>query len=261
MWFVAGAMTKTKFARRAFLLYRRGKGVKIMDIMIKDDIVREIMQTDNMNECNKKAFMYRLVKKVADWTLAFLGLVVLSPIMLLAALAIIIEDGGPIFYTQIRIGKNKKEFKIYKFRSMRKDAEELHEQMKKEYGSDEVSFKLSDKEDPRILKVGYYLRKFNIDELPQLINILKGDMSLVGPRPLPKYEFLETEEKYGALYDARYSVNQGLTCIWQISNRSKVSFEERMKMDCDYSKISNIKIDISLIIRTFFYVITGKGEY
>ncbi|MGN0402828.1 MAG: sugar transferase [Acetatifactor sp.] len=196
-----------------------------------------------------------------DVILSFLGLVILSPVILVAAIMILLEDGGPIFYTQIRIGKNKKEFRMYKLRSMKRNAEEIHEQMKREFGQTEVSFKLSDKEDPRVLKSGYYLRKFSIDELPQLVNIIKGDMSLVGPRPLPKYEFLDTEKEYGNKYDKRYSVDQGLTCYWQIAGRADISYEKRMEMDCQYADKAGLVNDIKLIFKTAIYAVLGKGEY
>lgn len=209
----------------------------------------------------KQNSLYLSAKRCTDFVLSCLGLVLLSPIFLLAAILILMEDGTPVFYTQIRIGKNKKEFKMYKFRSMKRNAEELHEQMKKESGQQEVSFKLSDKEDPRVLKTGYYLRKFSIDELPQLINIIKGDMSLVGPRPLPKYEFLDTERIYGGIYDKKYTVDQGLTCYWQVSGRADISYERRMEMDCQYAEEAGFLKDIKLIIKTAIFVVLGKGEY
>ena len=134
---------------------------------------------------NPKSIFYIGVKRFFDVVLSLCGLVLLSPVLLIAALLIFIEDGRPIIYVQTRVGKDKRRFQMYKFRSMKRNADQLHEQMKLAAGEKEVSFKLSDREYPRILKTGYYLRKFSIDELPQLINILKGDMSLVGPRPLP----------------------------------------------------------------------------
>ena len=174
--------------------------------------------------------LYRSLKRMSDIVISFSGLIVLLPVFLVTAAAIIMEDGAPVFYAQKRIGRNEKEFKIYKFRSMYKNAEEIHETLRKEYGCEEISFKL--KEDPRITKVGKIIRKFNIDELPQLINILKGDMSLVGPRPLPVYEYEEERRQYGKRYIERYSVPQGLTCIWQISNRASVDFEEIGRASC-----------------------------
>ena len=203
--------------------------------------------------------LYRSLKRMSDIVISFSGLIVLLPVFLVTAAAIIMEDGAPVFYAQKRIGRNEKEFKIYKFRSMYKNAEEIHETLRKEYGCEEVSFKL--KEDPRITKVGKIIRKFNIDELPQLINILKGDMSLVGPRPLPVYEYEEERRQYGNRYIERYSVPQGLTCIWQISNRASVDFEERMQMDVEYARRKGFWMDAKLIVKTFLFTVVGKAEY
>lgn len=183
----------------------------------------------------------------------------LSPVLLVTMAAILIEDGAPVFYKQKRIGKNKREFYIYKFRSMRKDAEQIHEQMRRQYGCTAVSFKLKD--DPRVTKVGKFIRKTNIDELPQLLNIIKGDMSIVGPRPLPDYEFLDEQKEYLGKYDMRYTVPQGLTCYWQVSNRADVEFEQRMAMDVAYAKECSAATDIKLIVRTAIYTITGKAGY
>lgn len=204
---------------------------------------------------------YLFWKRFLDIVLSVLAFVPLLIISIPVAIAILIEDGYPIFYTQTRVGKDKKEFTLYKFRSMKKNAEEIHEQMKLEYGVDEVSFKLKDEDDPRVLKVGHVIRKFNIDELPQLINIIKGDMSLVGPRPLPKYEADDTDQFYGNKYDLRYRVPQGLTCYWQVADRANVTYEDRMEMDCKYAKEANLRIDVKLVVQTARYAVVGKAEY
>ena len=211
--------------------------------------------------CNSQKRYYIVIKRLFDVSMSAVALIVLSPIFLLACVLIAISDGFPLFFNATRIGKDKKEFVMYKFRTMRKGSDLIHEKMKKEYGNEEVSFKLKDSEDPRIIKFGYFLRKFGIDELPQLINIIKGDMSIVGPRPLPDYEARETAEKYGEQYDKRYQVPQGLTCIWQAYARGDCPYEERMEMDCKYAEIASVKKDISLIWDTFLVVICGKNEY
>lgn len=202
---------------------------------------------------------YRVLKRIFDIIFSLIALVVLSPILIAAIIAIKTEDHGPAFFTQKRVGAGKRAFKMYKFRSMKLNAAEIHEQMKKEYGCDDISFKL--KEDPRVTKVGNIIRKTNIDELPQLVNILIGDMSFVGPRPLPDYEFMEEQEAFNGKYDARYEVPQGLTCIWQISNRSEPSFADRMRMDVEYAEKCGIKMDIKLFFQTFLFFLVGRASY
>lgn len=211
------------------------------------------------NDSSERKILYRAIKRMSDIVIAFAGLIVLLPVFVLTALAILLEDGGPVFYSQKRIGKHEKEFTIYKFRSMSKNAEKIHETLRREYECHEVSFKL--KEDPRVTRVGKTIRKFNIDELPQFINILKGDMSLVGPRPLPVYEYREEKKQYGNTYAERYTVEQGLTCIWQISDRASVDFEDRMQMDVEYARKSGILQDLQLVVKTILFTLTGKAEY
>jgi len=198
-----------------------------------------------------------------DIVCSVIALVLLSPVFLATALAIVIEDGGPVIYKQKRVKKGKKDFYIYKFRSMYRDAEKIHDRMKEESGTTDISFKMGDKEDPRITKVGRFIRKTNIDELPQLLNIIAGDMSIVGPRPLARYEFEDEQQKYEGLYDERYDVPQGLTCYWQtnFSKRGEISFDERMQMDADYARDANFWIDIKLIVKTAVYTIAGKAGY
>lgn len=207
----------------------------------------------------QKPIMYRLSKRAVDVAAAGMGIILLSPVFLLTMIAILVEDGAGFIYTQDRIGKDGKVFKIYKFRSMRKDADKIHEVLREKYENTEVSFKLQ--EDPRVTKTGRIIRKFNIDELPQLFNILAGDMSFVGPRPLPVYEYEEEKKRYGEKYIQRYSVPQGLTCYWQISDRAKQSFETRMQQDVDYVENCSMMEDMKLIIKTFFFTICGKAEY
>lgn len=221
--------------------------------------VERIAEYNDVLDYSKKPLGYRFIKRVFDVVASCLGLIVLSPVFLITSLAILAEDGGPVFYTQIRIGKDCKAFKMYKFRSMIKNAEQLHEELREKEKNVEISFKL--KNDPRITKVGYIIRKFNIDELPQLMNILMGSMSIVGPRPLPYYEFEEEQRQFGNKYSERYSVPQGLTCYWQIANRSEVDFDTRMQMDVDYARECSWVRDISLIIRTFVYTVLGKAGY
>lgn len=222
---------------------------KKMDIHLNESTEIKVMQNP----------VYAVCKRIFDVVMSLFALIVLSPVFLITAVAIYLEDKGDIFFTQERIGYQEKKFNMYKFRSMKINADKIHEQMKQEYGEEEVSFKI--KNDPRITKVGKFIRKFNIDELPQLINILKGDMSIVGPRPLPVYEYEEERKRYGNQYIERYAVPQGLTCIWQISSRADVSFERRMQMDVEYAQRCGIRLDLLLIFKTALEVITGKAEY
>lgn len=198
---------------------------------------------------------YLIPKRIIDVFCSLVALICLSPVFLITALAIKVDSKGPVFFFQDRVGKNKRVFKMYKFRSMRTDAPELHQRLKEQYGDTSGSFKIKD--DPRITKVGKVIRKLSIDELPQLINIIKGDMSIVGPRPLPTYEAADLSGEY----DDRFLAPPGLTCTWQISGRSKISFEQRMQLDIDYVKERSFWGDIGLIFRTIPAVLTGKGAY
>lgn len=211
----------------------------------------------------KKNLFYRVVKRASDIILSSLGLIILSPLFFVIMILIVAEDGAPAIYKQKRVGKGTKEFNIYKFRSMYREADKIHEKMKAEMGVTDVSFKLSDKEDPRITKIGRFIRKTNIDELPQLINIVRGEMSLVGPRPLAVYEYEEEQRKYGGKFDGRYDVPQGLTCYWQttFSERGKISFSDRMQMDVDYANDANLWVDIKLVFKTAIGCIFGKAGF
>ncbi|WP_367924246.1 sugar transferase [uncultured Ruthenibacterium sp.] len=197
---------------------------------------------------------YRFLKRAFDITASLCGLVILSPVFLITALAIYIEDPGSVFFGQPRIGKNKKTFKMLKFRSMCKDAEErlknLSAEQKLEFSQ---NFKL--KNDPRITKVGKFIRKTSIDELPQLVNILKGDMSVVGPRP----PLLIEEESYGEHLDSIMSVRPGLTGYWQVNGRSDTDFSERIAMNEFYIAHRSLWLDIKIIFQTFSAIFTGKG--
>ncbi len=207
----------------------------------------------------KRSAAYCAIKRFFDIVLSVLALIILSPLFLIVMIAIKHEDRGPVFFNQKRAGMGKQVFSMYKFRSMKVGAEEMQEDLKQRYGCEEVSFKL--KEDPRETKVGKIIRAWNIDELPQLLNILKGEMSFVGPRPLPVYEFEEEQRIYKGTYDARYAVPQGLTCIWQISNRSEPDFSDRMQMDVDYAMNCNMGLDSKLFFQTLIYGLFGKASY
>lgn len=195
---------------------------------------------------NNESSFYIFFKRLIDLLGAFVGLIVLSPIIIIVSLLIKFESKGPIIFSQDRIGKDGKVFKMYKFRSMVVNAEELKEKLKEQNEMSGPMFKM--KEDPRVTKIGKFIRKRSIDELPQLINILRGDMSLVGPRPsLPK----EVEQFEGWMME-RLEVKPGLTCYWQVSGRNNIDFEDWMKLDIKYVREKNTLTDIKLIFKTVF---------
>lgn len=197
--------------------------------------------------------VYNASKRLIDILLSLLGLIIVSPIMLIVAILIKLESTGPIIFSQKRVGLNGKEFNMLKFRSMVQNAEELKEKLQKQNEMSGPMFKM--KEDPRVTKVGRLIRKTSIDELPQLINVLKGEMSLVGPRPsLPK-----EVAKFEPWMLERLNVKPGLTCYWQVSGRNNIDFEDWMKLDIKYVKERNLVLDIKLIFKTFFVLFGDKN--
>ena len=199
---------------------------------------------------------YWFGRRTQDILLSSLALVVLSPVMLVTALAIVIDDpkAGPIF-TQTRIGRNGKPFRLYKFRSMYPDAEERLEELLAQNEMNGPVFKM--KEDPRITRVGRVIRKIGLDELPQLWNVLRGDMSIVGPRPALPREV----EQYGAYERQRLYVTPGLSCYWQIApHRNALSFEEWMELDIRYVQERSFAVDWMIIWKTIVACLKGEGE-
>lgn len=203
----------------------------------------------------KEKPIYSFTKRIFDVGASFVGLTLLSPVLLAAAIAIKLESKGPIIFSQDRVGLNGKIFKMYKLRSMVSNAEELKEKLLEQNEMSGPMFKMKD--DPRITKVGKFIRKTSIDELPQLINVLKGDMSLVGPRPsLPK----EVEQFEPWMYE-RLQVKPGLTCIWQVSGRNNIDFEDWMKLDIKYVRERSLLGDLKLVFRTFFVLFGDKNAH
>ena len=198
---------------------------------------------------------YLFFKRFFDIILSLLGLICLSPVLIIVAIAIKLESEGPVLFSQDRVGKDGKTFKMYKMRSMVSNAEELKEKLLKQNEMSGPMFKMKD--DPRITKVGKFIRKTSIDEIPQLINIIKGDMSLVGPRPsLPK----EVAEFEPWMYE-RLVVKPGLTCYWQVMGRNNIDFEDWMKLDIKYVRERNFFLDIKLIFKTFFVLFGDKNAH
>ena len=216
---------------------------------------RKIIELNYWEIYDHKANIYKWVKRAFDVIAACVALVLLSPVFLITAIAIFVEDGGPIFFTQQRAGKDMQSFTIYKFRSMYKNAEDLFEKMQEQNEQTGHAFKIKD--DPRVTHVGKFIRRFSIDELPQLFNIIKGDMSVVGPRPI----LYEQMEACNAYEKQRLIVKPGLTCYWQVCGRAKIKWEQWVELDLKYIQDMSIKKDIELIIRTFPAVFGQDGAY
>lgn len=197
-----------------------------------------------------------VIKRLLDIIGSLCALIISSPILLGVAIAIKLDDGGPVFFSQTRIGLHGKPFKMYKFRSMVTNAEELKKKLAEETGQeDRFIFKMKD--DPRITKVGHFIRKTSLDEFPQFYNVLKGDMSLVGPRPaLP-----EEVARYGSLYSARLLVKPGITGPWQVSGRSDLSQEQSESLDVSYIENWSIAGDLAILAKTVKVIFTGRGSY
>ena len=218
----------------------------------KNNKVIEKPQRKTFNEIT-----YSFLKRTVDITASATALLLLSPVFLVTSLAIKNDSKGPAMFTQKRIGKDGKLFEIYKFRTMVPDADkklfellENDEEAAKEY---KLNKKL--KNDPRITKVGNFLRKTSIDELPQLINVLKGDMSLVGPRPYLPREI----DDMGNYYDTIIESKPGITGLWQVSGRSNTTFEDRLEFDMEYNENKGFFYDMGLLVKTVGSVVKGDG--
>jgi exopolysaccharide biosynthesis polyprenyl glycosylphosphotransferase len=197
-----------------------------------------------------------VTKRALDLVGSACALTVLSPLLVLIALAIKLEDRGPILFPQIRVGRHGREFRMFKFRSMHVDAEQrLKELLAKNHHATGVTFKI--KGDPRITRVGRWLRKFSFDELPQFYNVLVGDMSLVGPRPpVPREVALYT------LSDRRrLAITPGITCIWQVSGRAEIDFPGQVQLDVRYIESRSLWQDIKILCKTIPAVFSGTGAY
>lgn len=203
---------------------------------------------------NEKIRLYSVTKKSMDLILSFIGLILLIPVFLILAILVKLDSKGPVFYAHTRKGKNRSDIKIYKFRTMYSNSDEIFDsfsdEQKEEYYK---NFKLDN--DPRVTKVGDFLRRTSLDEIPQLINVLKGDLSLVGPRPIVEKEIC----KYGQYADKLFSVIPGITGYWQSHGRSDTSYEERIEMDMYYIDNKSILLDIKIMFKTVISVIKKEG--
>jgi len=197
-----------------------------------------------------------VVKRALDIVVSALGMILLAPVFLAIAIAVKLSSPGPVFFSQVRVGRYGRHFNFYKFRSMRQDAEALKDGLKKQNESkDGVIFKMKD--DPRITKVGRFLRRTSLDELPQLWNVFIGDMSLVGPRPPVPSEVQE----YTLEDRKRLDVIPGITCLWQIKGRSEIPFHEQVRLDKEYILAPGIWKDLVILLKTIPAIIGGKGAY
>ena len=197
----------------------------------------------------------RVLKRALDVAVSVGGLIILSPLFAVVALAIRLGSPGPVLFRQKRVGADEKVFICYMFRSMYEDAERRQEELESLNEAGGPVFKI--KNDPRVTPVGRFLRRWSLDELPQLVNVLKGEMSLVGPRPLPVRDFLRMEEKH----KRRLGAVPGMTGYWQISGRSNLSFEEMVKLDLYYIEKWSLSFDVKIILRTLGAVLRREGAY
>ncbi|SCJ41091.1 Putative colanic biosynthesis UDP-glucose lipid carrier transferase [uncultured Clostridium sp.] len=199
--------------------------------------------------------LYKFLKRTIDIVGSLIGIILTSPLLLIIGIWIKLESKGPIVFSQERVGLKGKTFKMYKLRSMVVNAEELKKKLETKNEMSGPMFKIKD--DPRITKVGRLIRKTSIDELAQLVNVLKGDMSLVGPRPsLPK----EVEQFEDWMLE-RLEVKPGLTCYWQVMGRNNIEFNEWMELDVKYVRERSLWLDIKLIFKTFFVLFGDKNAY
>lgn len=201
-----------------------------------------------------RRLFYEAMKRGIDICGALVGLTLTLPVMLIAAIGVKLSDGGPILFCQTRVGRGGRLFDIYKFRSMVVNAEDLKfNLLDQNEHPDDRTFKIMN--DPRITKIGHILRRLSIDEFPQFWNVLRGDMSLVGPRPsLPSEVVLYQPADF-----ERLSVKPGITCIWQVSGRSKLAFDEQLKLDIKYIRTRTLWLDIKIILKTLPVVMIGEG--
>lgn len=203
----------------------------------------------------ERGIYQRVGKRCFDAAMAALALLLLSPAFLVIAVAIRLEGPGPIFYCSSRVGRGARKFRFYKFRSMVVGADTYRDHLLHQNEADGPVFKIAD--DPRITRVGRFLRRSSLDELPQFWNVLVGDMSLVGPRPPIPDEVLN----YEAWQLRRLSVRPGITCLWQISGRSRIGFDEWMRLDMEYIDRQSFGLDLAILARTIPAVLSGEGAY
>lgn len=199
---------------------------------------------------------YRFIKRLFDFLASLIAVVILSPIFLIIAIAIKINDPhGPVFYTQERVGKDGRRFRMFKFRSMVTNADELLEKLKEQNEIEGAMFKM--KNDPRITKVGRFIRKYSLDELPQLLNVVGGSMSIVGPRPPLPYEV----DQYTDYDKQRLMVKPGATGMWQVGGRNALNFDQMVTLDLTYINERSIWLDLKIMFETIKVMIKPNAAY
>lgn len=228
-----------------------------MEVLDRKTIITQEVMLENVKKIegtfdHKK--IYIKIKRIIDIVISFIGMIVLLPIFLIIAAVIKLDSKGPVFFVHKRIGKDGKEIGIYKFRTMVQNAEDLIEKFTPEQQAEfKENYKLQ--HDPRVTKVGKFLRKTSLDELPQILNILKGDLSIIGPRPVIAKEL----EKYGKNKEKFVSVKPGLTGFWAANGRSDTTYAERVQMELYYIDNMSLKMDIKIFFKTIIAVIKKEG--
>lgn len=237
---------------------------RALKLPVFGDLLRSRELSDNglrleisfLNRSNH--LLYKLqqgLKRALDFVLATLGLLAISPLLLLIAAAVKITSPGPVLYKSLRIGKNYKPFHMYKFRTMCVDADAKRDALRAQANLQGELFKLEN--DPRITGIGKLLRALSLDELPQLLNVVRGEMSLVGPRPLPPDE----SELFEDPYTLRFQVYPGITGLWQVSGRNDTTYRTRVAMDCVYAARRNALMDFGILFATVPAVLLRRGSY
>ena len=215
---------------------------------------RRLVDRENMQAVyDAKPLVYKCAKRVFDVTASAAGLVVLSPVMAATAVAIIAEDGRPVIYAAPREGQGGRPFRMYKFRSMFKDAEDRLQELLDQNEQTGPAFKIEN--DPRITKVGAFIRKTSIDELPQLVNVIRGEMSIVGPRAIQRTKDYTPHEAQ------RLVAKPGITCYWQVLGRASIDWEDWVELDLDYIQDMSVLTDLRLIAKTFGAVLKAEGAH
>ena len=228
---------------------------KVSDPIVSDSLITPQGRTIIMSKLRQNYWFFA-VKRIGDIICSSIGLIILSPLFLMIAILMKFEEPkGPIFFSQTRIGLNEKPFKMYKIRSMVTNAEELLENLLDENEVEGAMFKM--KEDPRVTRIGKTIRKFSIDELPQLWNVIKGDMSLIGPRPPLEREVAE----YTPYDKQRLLIKPGCTGLWQVSGRNDLDFDEMVELDMKYIQNLSLRTDLWILFKTVWVMIKPNSAY